>query len=109
VRDITQVEAMEPERALVLLARGRPLGEARVVIELSDLHPGSAGGDDSDRPEWLGDSERNARCLITMTEDAVSSGARIALPPALRRSLISARNRESLARLVALAERRTKP
>ena len=35
LRDETQVETIEPDRMLRILARGRPLGEARVLIQLA--------------------------------------------------------------------------
>ena len=38
LRDETRVEACEPSKRLVLLARGRPLGEARVELRL-EPHP----------------------------------------------------------------------
>lgn len=41
MRDVTTVEQVEPERSLVLTARGRPLGEARVVITLAAERDGT--------------------------------------------------------------------
>src|SRR4051794_1332630 len=41
MRDETVVEEMEPDRRLVLLARGRPFGEARIEIDLEDDGDGS--------------------------------------------------------------------
>jgi uncharacterized protein YndB with AHSA1/START domain len=87
MRDETVVEEMEPDRRLVLLARGRPFGEARIVIEL-----------DED-----GDGTR-----VTMTESPVSGPGQWLHNP-LSEALLVRRNTETLARLTALVERRTVP
>jgi hypothetical protein len=83
--DETVVEECEPQRKLVLIAKGRPFGAARVTLRLSDIDTG---------------------CRIEMSEVPVSAPlkwlpARAALAAALPR------NRECTRRLVALAERRT--
>src|SRR5689334_24869383 len=41
VKDETVVEGVEPGRSITLLARGRPLGEARVIIEVQPEGAGS--------------------------------------------------------------------
>jgi hypothetical protein len=89
LRDSTEVEALDEGRSLVLLARGRPIGEARVRF---DLVPTQDGG-----------------CTVTMTEDAISAHTRTVLPAPVRAALIGARNRETLARLTAICERRAHP
>lgn len=84
--DQTVVESSEPQREIVLLAKGRPFGKARVTLRLSDT-PG--GG-----------------CRITMAEVPVGFPmgwvpGRIALAAAIPR------NRECTRRLAAIAERRS--
>lgn len=86
-RDETVVESADPGRRLVLTARGRPFGVARVVIGLDDDGTG---------------------CLITLHEQPVAGPGHWLHNPALD-ALLRRRNVESLARLVALAERRTDP
>jgi uncharacterized protein YndB with AHSA1/START domain len=87
MRDETVVEEIEPDRRLVLLARGRPFGEARIVIEL----------------EEDGDGTR-----VTMHETPVSGPGEWLHNP-LSEALLVRRNTEGLARLTAVAERRTTP
>lgn len=86
-RDETVVDDVDPDRRLVLTARGRPFGEARVVIE---LEPQGAG------------------TLVTMTETPVSGPGKWLHNPATEAVLVR-RNVESLARLATLTERRTHP
>jgi uncharacterized protein YndB with AHSA1/START domain len=86
-RDDTVVEEVEDQRRLVLTARGRPFGTARIVLELQ---------------------ERDGGCEVRMDEGPVSPGARW-LHNRLTDAALSRRNAESLARLAALAERRTQP
>ncbi|MFC7850923.1 SRPBCC family protein [Arthrobacter sp. NPDC057388] len=81
INDSTKVTAMEPERRLELIARGWPMGEAKVVITLEDL-----GG----------------QCRVTIAEDAVR-GPGLAVPKALRDPVITVRNRETLDRLELMA------
>lgn len=85
--DETKVEASEPPHRLVLLARGRPLGEARVALTLER----DGGG-----------------TLVTMTEEPVSGPGK-SLHNRLLDAALKARNDESLARLAALAEEPTEP
>ena len=81
--DTTSVEECDTGRRLVLKARGWPLGEARVELEI-----------EPDGPE---------SCTVTMTEDAVSGPG--ALPPrVVRQAMILPRNSEALRRLAYLAE-----
>jgi uncharacterized protein YndB with AHSA1/START domain len=86
-RDESVVEEMEPNRRLVLTAKGRPLGEARVVIELV------ATGEHT---------------LITMTETPTAGPGKWAHNP-LSEAILVRRNVESLARLAAISEQRTQP
>jgi uncharacterized protein YndB with AHSA1/START domain len=86
-RDESLVVDLEPERRIALIARGRPLGEARVVIELAD---------------------DGAGCLVTMHETPVSGPGKWLHNPVSEAVLVR-RNTESLARLAAMAERRTVP
>jgi hypothetical protein len=86
-RDDTVVEEVEDQRRLVLTARGRPFGTARIVLELQ---------------------ERDGGCEVRMDEGPVTPGARW-LHNRLTDAALSRRNAESLARLAALAERRTQP
>lgn len=82
--DSTTVEACEPGRRLVLTARGWPLGEARVLIELED---------------------RGRSCRVEIREDAAAGPGRL-VPAPLRQVAVIPRNTESLRRLALLAERR---
>ncbi len=86
-RDETLVEEVDLDHRLVLTARGRPLGEARVVITLAGESPGTR---------------------LTMEETPTAGPGQWLHNPATEALLIR-RNTESLARLTALAERRTQP
>ncbi len=86
-RDETEVEASEPGRRLVLTARGRPLGEARVVIELE--------------PD-------GADTVVSIHEEPIAGPGKWLHNPATE-ALLTRRNVETLARLAALAERHTEP
>ena len=88
LRDETVVEESEPGARLVMTARGRPLGEARIEVVLA---PTGDGG-----------------TAVTMTEAPVSGPGRWIHNP-LQDRILTRRNTESLARLAALAERRTAP
>jgi uncharacterized protein YndB with AHSA1/START domain len=87
LRDETRVEACEAPTRLVLLARGRPLGEARVELRLEPRPTGT---------------------LVRMLETPVSGPGRWLHNP-VADALLHARNVESLARLAALAERPAGP
>ena len=85
VNDETKVVAAEPVRRLQLRAKGWPLGEADVVIELEP-----AGGD----------------TVVRIREDA-ASGPGKAVPKVLRAPVMKWRNSETLRRLAFVVEGRT--
>lgn len=87
VRDETEVVAVDPERRMELVARGRPFGEALIVLTMEDEHAG---------------------CRVTMSEQPIAGIARI-LNNALGKAMFHWRNAESLIRLKSLVERRTEP
>lgn len=82
-RDESVVETSVPSELLVLTVRGRPVGEARVVLSLVP---------DGDRTE------------VTMSETPVAGLAKWVDNP-VTEALLTRRNIESLARLAALVER----
>jgi hypothetical protein len=82
VNDTTKVLESLPGKRLVLQARGWPLGEARVEI---DLEPDGDG------------------CRVTMTEVPTNGPGRWVHNP-LQDKALDARNRESLARLADMVE-----
>lgn len=82
--DVTEVEASDPGRMLLLRAQGRPLGTARVLIELTP---------------------QGERCVVEIREDASGGPARL-VPAVVRQAAILPRNHEALKRLALLAERR---
>jgi uncharacterized protein YndB with AHSA1/START domain len=84
--DVTVVEDCQPLERLVLLAKGRPFGKARITLRLFDTDDGG--------------------CRIEMAE--VPVGAPMGWAPK-RLALAAAfpRNRECTWRLAAIAERRT--
>lgn len=84
VDDITVVEDCQPLEQLVLLAKTRPFGKARITLRLSDIEGG---------------------CRIEMAE--VPVGAPMGwVPNRLALTAAIPRNRECTWRLAALAERR---
>lgn len=85
ISDSTVSEECEPPRHLVLTARGWPVGEARVEIEVVP-----------DGPET---------CTVSIAEDASSGPGRL-VPMPLRQMMILPRNREALKRLALIAEGR---
>ncbi len=87
MRDETVVEQVDIDRLLVLTAKGRPLGQARVTIDLQIDGGGTA---------------------VKMTETPIAGPGRWLNNPLLQ-AVLTRRNVESLARLTALAERRTAP
>jgi Polyketide cyclase / dehydrase and lipid transport len=87
VRDKSVVEAAEPDRNMSLIAKGRPFGEARVVIELEPDGDGT---------------------LVTMHETPIAGPGKWLHNPASE-ALLTRRNVEALARLAAIAERRSEP
>lgn len=81
IDDSSQVTAVEPGRRLEVVARGWPMGEAKVVITLED---------------------RGGQCQVTISEDAVRGPGKL-MPKFLRDPLIAVRNRETLRRLELMA------
>lgn len=84
INDTTTVEACTPVRELVLLAKTRPLGAARITLRLSATPTG---------------------CRIEMAEVPVNPALRW-LPEAVGLAVAWPRNRECTWRLAVLAERR---
>lgn len=84
LHDRTVVCESEPNRRLVLEARGWPLGQAHVEIVLS---PNASG------------------CTISMAEDAEAGPGKWLTAEPVRQALIRARNKEGLRRLALLAEK----
>ncbi|WP_426226226.1 SRPBCC family protein [Pseudarthrobacter sp. DSP2-3-2b1] len=81
INDSSRVSAVEPGRSLELVARGWPLGEAKVIITLED---------------------RGMQCLVTISEDATRGPGKL-VPKMLRSPAIDVRNRETLHRLELMA------
>ncbi|MBT2534247.1 SRPBCC family protein [Arthrobacter sp. ISL-48] len=81
IDDSTRVTAVEPGRSLELLARGWPVGEAKVAFTLED---------------------QGTQCRVTLAEDAVRGPGKM-VPKVLRDRLIGMRNRETLDRLELMA------
>ncbi len=84
VKDHTVVEEIARPRRIQLRAKARPLGTARVTLELA--------------PE-------NGHTRVTMTEDAADSLTAFVFNP-LTHLLVRGRNDKSLERLAELAERK---
>ena len=87
MRDETVVELCEPDRKLVLTARGRPFGEAIIAIELT--------------PDATG-------CTVRI-EESPKSGPGSWLHNPVSEALLKRRNTEALNRLRAIAENLTVP
>lgn len=85
--DEAVVEVSKPASRLVLLAKGRPFGAARVELDLRSEDGGTR---------------------VTMTETPVSGPGKILDNP-LADAVLARRNTEALSRLAAMAERRTTP
>lgn len=85
--DNTAVIESEENRRLVLQARTRPVGQARVEITLTPDGDGT---------------------MISMAEDFVSGPATLVPKPARQAALVL-RNKETLHRLALMAERRDRP
>jgi uncharacterized protein YndB with AHSA1/START domain len=84
--DVTIVEECRPLQRLVLLAKGRPLGKARITLRLFDIDGGG--------------------CRIEMAE--VPVGAPVGwVPEQMALAAAFPRNRECTWRLATIAERRT--
>jgi uncharacterized protein YndB with AHSA1/START domain len=84
IDDYTEVLEAEPLRRLALRARGWPMGEAKVVLELEELG-----------------STTNVRII----EDA-TAGPGLFVPAPVRHAMINVRNVEALARLAHVVEGR---
>lgn len=81
INDSTQVKAVDPGKSLTLVARGWPMGEAKIIITFED---------------------RGNQCLVTISEDAIRGpGKRV--PKVMRDPMITVRNRETLQRLELMA------
>ena len=80
--DITSVLEWHEPRHAMLKARGWPMGEAHVSIDIQDTESG---------------------CIVRLTEDVVAGPARL-VPTPLSAIAISYRNTETLRRLAYLAE-----
>jgi uncharacterized protein YndB with AHSA1/START domain len=87
IRDDTVVEEVEPDRRLVLTARGGPFGEARITVELASEGPATR---------------------VTMTETPISGPGKWVDNP-VSEALLGRRIAETLARLAALVDRPTTP
>jgi uncharacterized protein YndB with AHSA1/START domain len=84
IDDNTEVLEVEPQRRLLLRAKGWPLGEANVLIELEPVGAGTR---------------------VRISEDAAEGPGRL-VPSPLRAPALKWRNTEALRRLSFLAERR---
>lgn len=82
IDDSTVVEVCEPPRRLVLRARGWPVGEARVTIEIKP---------------------RGDRSVVRMQEEAIAGPGRL-VPAPVQDVILHWRNAETLHRLAYLAE-----
>jgi uncharacterized protein YndB with AHSA1/START domain len=87
LNDETEVESATPPEEIVLLAKGRPLGGARITLRLTESGQG---------------------CHVEMAEVPVG-GPLNWVPRRLALAAAYPRNRECLARLAAIAERRDAP
>jgi len=87
INDETEVESCTPEEELVLLAKTRPFGQARITLRLHDTANG---------------------CRIEMAEVPVGGPLNL-IPRRLALAAAFPRNRECTWRLASLAERRTNP
>ncbi|WP_247042057.1 SRPBCC family protein [Arthrobacter rhizosphaerae] len=81
INDKTSVTAANPGKSIELIARGWPLGEAKVVITIEEQRTG---------------------CKVSMAEDAIK-GPGSAIPKFIRDPLITVRNNETLKRLELMA------
>jgi hypothetical protein len=81
INDSTRVTAVSPGQSLELVARGWPMGEAKVTLTLQD---------------------QGGQCLVTIAEDAIRGPGR-KVPKVMRDSMITVRNRETLKRLELMA------
>ncbi|WP_442576076.1 SRPBCC family protein [Microbacterium sp. F51-2R] len=84
IDDTTSVEEWKPPRRMVMRARGWPIGEARVTIDVK---------------------HRGEGCIVRIQEEAVSGPGRF-VPAPLLDAVLQWRNAETLHRLAYLAEGR---
>lgn len=87
VRDRTEVVDVETDRRLELVARGRPLGDAHIIVELEEEGDG---------------------CRVTMYEKPVAGPGKWLNNP-IGEAILRRRNTEALHRLRAITERHTEP
>jgi len=87
IDDSTSVLEWDPPRHVLMKARGWPIGEAHVAI---DVKPRAHG------------------CVVRITEDATAGPGRF-IPSFLRDAAIGVRNTETLRRLAYLAEGGARP
>lgn len=85
LNDTTSCEVWDPPHRMVLLARGRPIGKARVTITVTPV---------------------GSECVVTITEHAVSGPATL-VPSVIEDAAFIWRNGETLHRLAYLAEGRS--
>ncbi|MFL6080974.1 MAG: SDR family NAD(P)-dependent oxidoreductase [Ornithinibacter sp.] len=85
ISDATVVEEAQEPHHLVLNAKGWPMGEARVSIDIVPDGPGS--------------------CTVSLAEDAITGPGKV-VPMPVRQAMILPRNREALRRLAYIAEGR---
>ena len=81
INDKTYVTAANPGKSIELIAKGWPLGEAKVVITIEEQRTG---------------------CKVTMAEDAIKGPGK-AIPKFILDPLITVRNKETLKRLELMA------
>jgi carbon monoxide dehydrogenase subunit G len=86
LNDESRVLESEPDRRIVIQAKGWPLGEARVELTIEATDPSQAD-----------------TCEVSIVEDAVT-GPGVLVPRVVRQPLIAVRNREALRRLALIAE-----
>ncbi|WP_067196441.1 SRPBCC family protein [Microbacterium sp. XT11] len=87
INDKTVVEEYEPPRRMVMRARGWPVGEARVTLQVK---------------------ERGSGCVVRIHEEAIAGPGRL-VPRVLMDAMLHWRNAETLHRLAYLAEGRAAP
>ena len=84
INDSTTVLEWDAPRHALFRARGWPIGEAHVAVDVRERGGGNG-------------------CLVRITEDAVAGPARL-VPALLANAVLQARNAETLRRLAYLAE-----
>lgn len=89
IHDETVVDHMTPDEELILTTRGRPMGEAQVIITLTPTEDGTA-------------------TVVTMGETPIAGPVKWLHNP-VTEALLARRNKESLARLATLTQRPQQP